>query len=174
MTSEKRRAANWSNALSSTGPKTPAGKMRSSRNAMKHGLRSRYVLLEDEDEELFVRMRSELLAELRPQGEMETFLALRIAAGIWRLSRVLRVEQEIFQERIGAVFQGEKTPGKAFLMDCCNGVNAFFKLSRYEGEIDRGVTRALHELQRLQTARNGGNMRDSLELDAALSRLEAP
>jgi len=38
MTSAAQRAANRSNAKSSTGPRTAAGKIRSSRSALKHGL----------------------------------------------------------------------------------------------------------------------------------------
>ena len=33
-----RLAANWRNALRSTGPKSPSGKQRAARNALKHGL----------------------------------------------------------------------------------------------------------------------------------------
>jgi hypothetical protein len=38
MTSERRRTANRANAQASTGPKTAAGKFRSSRNSHRHGL----------------------------------------------------------------------------------------------------------------------------------------
>ena len=44
------------------------------------------------------------------------------------------------------------TVGRAFIRDA-NGANAFSKLSRYETAIERGLYRALHELQRLQAAR---------------------
>jgi hypothetical protein len=40
MASEKQIAANRANAMRSTGPKTAAGRLRSSRNAFRHGLSS--------------------------------------------------------------------------------------------------------------------------------------
>ncbi len=40
--SEKKLIANRRNAQKSTGPKTPYGKLRSSRNAVKHGLYSNF------------------------------------------------------------------------------------------------------------------------------------
>ena len=40
MASERQIAANHANALRSTGPKTAAGKLKSSRNAYRHGLSS--------------------------------------------------------------------------------------------------------------------------------------
>ena len=45
--------------------------------------------------------------------------------------------------------------GAAFVRDA-DGGNAFSKLSRYETTIERSVFSSLHELQRLQSARNGG------------------
>ena len=52
MASEQQRAANRANAKRSTGPKTPAGKLRSSRNALKHGL-SALVFSPNRDREAF-------------------------------------------------------------------------------------------------------------------------
>jgi hypothetical protein len=48
------------------------------------------------------------------------------------------------------------TLGRTFARDA-NGANAFSKLSRYETTIERGLYRALHELQRLQAARGAGS-----------------
>jgi len=47
--------------------------------------------------------------------------------------------------------------GIAFIQQSTEG-DAFSKLSRYETGIERSLYRALHELQRLQTARCGGNV----------------
>ena len=48
------------------------------------------------------------------------------------------------------------TLGLAFIRDG-NGANAFSKLSRYETTMERGLYKALHELQRLQSARGAGS-----------------
>jgi hypothetical protein len=48
------------------------------------------------------------------------------------------------------------TLGRTFVRDA-NGANAFAKLSRYETTIERGLYKALHELQRLQAARGAGS-----------------
>ena len=49
IVSEKQKQANRRNALNSTGPRTPAGKARSSRNAVTHGLLSNQALILDGD-----------------------------------------------------------------------------------------------------------------------------
>ncbi|MCW5692500.1 MAG: hypothetical protein KIT48_09050 [Pseudolabrys sp.] len=46
--SDKRRLANRANAQSSTGPRTSAGKRRSSKNALRHGLSGAQVMLHQE------------------------------------------------------------------------------------------------------------------------------
>jgi hypothetical protein len=48
------------------------------------------------------------------------------------------------------------TLGRTFARDA-TGANAFSKLSRYETTIERGLYKALHELQRLQAARGAGS-----------------
>ena len=54
--------------------------------------------------------------------------------------------------------QGAETAtlGRTFARDA-NGANAFSKLSRYETTIERGLYKALHELQRLQASRGAGS-----------------
>ena len=44
------------------------------------------------------------------------------------------------------------TLGRTFIRDA-DGANAFSKLSCYETTVERGLYKALHELQRLQAAR---------------------
>ena len=56
------------------------------------------------------------------------------------------------------------TLGLAFLKDA-EGANALSKVSRYEALISRAVYRALHELQRLQAAREGGKVLAPVAVD---------
>jgi hypothetical protein len=61
-----RTQANRSNALESTGPRTPAGKAIVARNAIKHGLLSREVVLMMEDRAAFRALATGLREYLQP------------------------------------------------------------------------------------------------------------
>ena len=167
MTTEKQKTANRRNALRSTGPRTAAGKAKSAGNALKHGLSSRAMLLDDEDEELFAHMQREVHFELRPEGEVETFLARRVAAGIWRLNRLLRVEAEMFDKPEIHALDGGKGPGWIFRATARRGANPFATLMRYENGITRGVYRALHEQERRRELREGPALPPALPLNPA-------
>jgi hypothetical protein len=58
--------------------------------------------------------------------------------------------------------------GRTFVRDA-DKANAFSKLSRYETAIERQLYRALHELERRQAARSGGNVPAPLALDVDVS-----
>ena len=131
MTSEKKTEANRQNALKSTGPKTPEGKVAVRLNALRHGLRSEEILLPGEDEEAFERLSERLRDELQPVGEMENLLVDRIIASYWRLRRLGRVEAGIFAwEFYGELAERarqearahEKTGLDQVLDECCEDV----------------------------------------------------
>ena len=92
MTSTSKADANRLNAKASTGPRTPAGKARSSSNAISHGVLSRHLLLPDEDPSQWISLLSRLLDELRPVGTLEQTLVERIAVALWRQRRVIWAE----------------------------------------------------------------------------------
>jgi len=96
MTSDRKIEANRQNALKSTGPRTPEGKDAARLNAMRHGLRSKEVLLPGEDAGALRELDKNLRAELDPVGELENLLVDRIIAAYWRLRRLGRVETGIF------------------------------------------------------------------------------
>lgn len=76
------------NATKSTGPRTLAGKARSSRNATRHGLTSRAVVLPTvESADDWAAHRDAIVASLTPMGALEAELAERVAVLTWRLRR---------------------------------------------------------------------------------------
>lgn len=168
MTSTKQAQANRQNARKSTGPKTPEGKNAVSLNAMKHGLLSRKTLLPDEDEAALVEFGKRMRTQLQPVGDLETLLVDRIITAAWRLRRVMAVEAEIFASERLNYMDEDKGLGGAYLKVAANS-DAFSKLSRYETAIERSLYKALHELQRLQAARNGGEVPLPVAVDVDLS-----
>jgi hypothetical protein len=99
VTSSRKRAANRRNAELSTGPKTASGKAVASKNALRHGLLSRQVVLPDEDPAEFEDFRRRLMDDLKPTGELETVFAERIMLGAWRLRRVVRLEAAVIRSQ---------------------------------------------------------------------------
>ena len=67
--SDRKRAANRSNALFSKGPTTPEGKAKSSRNSYKHGYCANHVDVPGEDPKLYEERFDVWRGELNPQKE---------------------------------------------------------------------------------------------------------
>lgn len=97
--SDRKKAANRANAQKSTGPRTDAGKARASLNAISHGLSSARAVLPDEDADEYARSIRELEADMKPRGALERQLVHRIGGLFWRLARVARIEQALWECR---------------------------------------------------------------------------
>ena len=97
MTTRKQLLANRSNALRSSGPKSVAGKRRSRRNALKHGLAAETVISVIENEDDYRRFQNTLYREYSPQTFTEGELVARLASLFWRLRRATAIETELFQ-----------------------------------------------------------------------------
>ncbi|MGH6898730.1 MAG: hypothetical protein ACREJ5_19615, partial [Geminicoccaceae bacterium] len=145
-TSSARAEASRKNGARSRGPKTPEGKARSSRNALKHGLRAeKHVLLPDEDVVEFKSLEAALTDELAPEGALQSLLVGRIARAAWRLERAERLEVELFAEH--HIPTG--TRGLALIRDG-NGTRSFETLMRYRGAALAELMRSLRTLKALQ------------------------
>ena len=92
MTTKKQIRANRRNAKLSTGPKSKAGKQRSARNAIKHGLFTDVLLLPDEDGEALAALTNNLHADFRPVTHMQAYVIDRLAMLIWRERRLAKAE----------------------------------------------------------------------------------
>jgi hypothetical protein len=160
MTSDAKIAANRRNAMKSTGPRTPAGKAVVALNNVDYGLLSRESLVKGESRADLVAFGKRLRAQLAPMGELELLLADRIVSAAWRLRRVVIVE--------AALFNKEERPDAAFNN---YGREKMAVLSRYEVTLERSLFKALHELQRLQAARDGRDvpLPEAVDLELSIS-----
>lgn len=111
MTSGKQIIANRKNAKKTAGPQTVAGKLKVSKNAVKHGLLSKDIVIKDESDAEFEEFHRKLHTELVPVGELEQLLADRIIASFWRLKRVGRIEIQLLNNM--SSFQFQKTESKS-------------------------------------------------------------
>ena len=100
MTSLKQIEANRRNAENSTGPRSEAGKQRSSRNAVRHGLTAETVIEPLEDAEDYAAFEEAIAASFDPETAVERELILRLASLLWRLRRATSIETALFQIKI--------------------------------------------------------------------------
>jgi hypothetical protein len=173
--SQRKIEANRRNARKSTGPRTPAGKSRVSRNALKHGIFSKKLLTKDvaggEDPREYLQLQAAIYEQYRPVGRFEEMLVDWIASFTWRLSRVPRCERgQIDRALANHRFVAEQ--GRAQVLDSAemsaphnpeddvifddlllpsNG--ELDKLLRYEESISKQRDRAIAELEKLQDRR---------------------
>jgi hypothetical protein len=154
--SAARAEASRRNGAKSRGPKTPEGKARSAKNALRHGLGAeQFVLLHDEDAAAFEAMADALADDLAPVGALQCLLARRLVVAAWRLERADRIERELFALRAERDERDERDErglgrlGLALVRDG-NGSRSFDTLLRYRGSAMAELWRALRALKALQ------------------------
>ena len=126
MTSLRQIESNRRNALRSTGPKTEAGKQRSSKNAVRHGLTTETVIEPLEDPEDYKAFEQAITADYDAETAVERELVLRLASLLWRLRRstlietgLLQIESEVLQ--VVAALQIGRSANAVRSLDACSG-----------------------------------------------------
>ncbi len=166
MASARQFEANRLNAQNSTGPRTPEGKARSSRNAVTHGLTARKVFLAEEDPEEYRRLHEAAAARLKPEGVLEDELVARLVSLIWRLRRIPAfeaallawLEQQKEEEEDASMLNLFSSPRRADL-ELGRTIKRFLsadfsgKLSRYEMSLQKQLFALLQELRSMQERR---------------------
>src|SRR5205085_11121526 len=101
MTSFRQIEANRRNARKSTGPITQEGKLRSRRNAVRHGLTAETVIGALEDAEDYQAFEAAIIADYDAQSAVERELVLRLASLLWRLRRATTIETALVDMQAG-------------------------------------------------------------------------
>jgi hypothetical protein len=98
-------AANRANATNSTGPRTPAGKLRSSQNARKHGFTATsFAVVRLEDLNEVAHLREDLISLYRPVNSQELFALERVALAQQAILRAARLESGFLSNCLGESF----------------------------------------------------------------------
>lgn len=176
MSSSKNNQKNLD--ISKGGPQTLKGKQVSKYNALKHGLLSKKVLLKGESKKLLSSFRENILNEVNPQTEVENMLCERVIANTWRLRRVLQLEvklmdkqrQEKQQQYDDFQYGKTKQRRQRATLDEVTINKDLEKLHRYEASIERSIYRALHELQRIQSAQSGEKPMAPIAIDVSVDK----
>src|SRR5262249_61912360 len=87
MSTVKQVAANRENAKKSTGPRTAAGKHKSRRNAVRHGLTAETIIDVLEEAADYEALAAAISADFRPATNFEHYLIARLISVLWRLRR---------------------------------------------------------------------------------------
>jgi len=149
MSTPNRIEINRANSQHSTGPKTEAGKQRSSLNALRHGLTSQIVVMPTEDLEAYQCHLGSFTDEYHPQGATEAHLVQALADTSWRLNRVAALEANLFTQ----------------VQDAISIVAALANLSLHSQRLSRQFERTVAQLRDLQKTRR---MKEEHELDNLL------
>jgi hypothetical protein len=151
--------ANRRNAELSTGPRSEAGKQKSSLNALRHGLTARVVVLPTEDLAAYQRFAAEFLADLAPETFAERQCAQTIIDTQWRLNRVRALEDGMLAlGHYGP--EGQIDPGHPQIHAALTAAaayrehsQAFANLSMHEQRLYRILTNATKTLEDLKAKR---------------------
>ena len=167
MTPAMQLEANRRNAQQSTGPKTGAGKARSSQNAVKHGFTGRLLVglqygpFADNPTELQEFIQA-VLAELAPVTARERAEALNIVGLYVRRSRLVELEAMALAHATRTSMLPPAEPGgpprmaEEDLMRAgatALGADLFDRLPRYEGHLNRELDKSLARYTRMRDAR---------------------
>jgi hypothetical protein len=175
-----RLKANRANAALSTGPRTAAGKAVSRLNSLKHGIFAQEavnaIIEGPEARAMFEQMLDGLAEEFEPATRFECIVVERIAACLWRLKRVLRLEnraawraqatqlsvEEAEMSDYGGITSGlaqvVAAEERVFTKAGLTGItlpndHASRRILRYETAMNRELHRLLALLQRTQRSR---------------------
>jgi hypothetical protein len=117
MATEKQILANQQNAQHSTGPRTEAGKRRSRRNAVRHGLTAETVIDTLENAADYKAFERAIKSDYSPQTAIEGQLVSRLTSLLWRLRRAVIVESGLLNMQAERIQSPCSRPINEFNMD---------------------------------------------------------
>jgi hypothetical protein len=134
------------NGARSRGPKSEAGKQRSSQNALRHGFLANSVVLEGEDRDCFMQTLEYHIQKFRPKDGVEQDLIDEMVAAGWRMRRLWWIETELFNKATKAVTDPTISSRVASAFSRLAEGNQLHLLDRYESRLHKMYQRAFKTL----------------------------
>ena len=173
MTSDKQKASNRANAAKSTGPRSAAGKKKSSQNALVHGLTSQKSLLPNEKAEEYAQFELAIRSHFGDGSAIRLALVDIVVSYLWRIRRIPNIEVALFawvrhlEARTHDFVASDRIIVSAFdkiwpdaetklTLEIGRMFETFFssdymnKFQRYEAGLQRDLRYALRELRELE------------------------
>jgi len=151
----RRAVVNRANAFHSTGPRTDAGKRRSSQNALSHGLTAHTPVLPTEDLDAYNRHVQQFVEEYRPATPTESHLVHELANTAWRQNRIPLLEAELFHRA-----QNPTDEQAAIDFDIVDAHRALATLGMHGQRLSRQFLKTLQQLRDIQVERREREQND--------------
>jgi hypothetical protein len=184
MATPKQIAANRANSLKSTGPRTEAGKSRSSLNALKHGCTAHTMIFPGEDATHFNNFHQSYIADFAPQGALEFSLVQELAQTQWSIARTRAHEASLFalgHENHAEEFQtgGDQTIQAAFAgaivfkgeSDSIKNIGLYLQRSN---RMFLNTLKALREIQATRIAARQATLQEAVHIATLHHLLKIP
>jgi len=149
---QKKLEANRRNAQKSTGPKTARGKLISSRNAVKHGLYAKDLIIDSpaltEQKEEWDKLIKSLDDQFLPISDFEERLIHDIAKHLWLSRRAIDAENKYIAANIDKLANCSHGSDAARLaLSCLLGSE---RISRQEAKLNKLLSQKLEQLMTYQ------------------------
>jgi hypothetical protein len=155
MATEAQIVANRRNAKLSTGARTPAGRARSSMNALKSGIHAKSEIIPGEDPAQLAQLTTEYYESIQPQGPEEAVLVNQVVRADWQLRRLARAEADVWNmsirnDREGNLKKGLPEDQDLYVRAVEDNKDAFDRIYRYQAATARILRNSLDTLLRLR------------------------
>jgi hypothetical protein len=143
VSSLRRIKSSKSNGALSKGPSTPAGKLRSSLNAIRHGLCSKTTIVEDDSLDGFSLLLQQHLDRFRPAGDVERAMIEEMSAACWRQRRAWSMETRLIDTQTARHPEGDALDRMVTVFRGLESSHSLSLFNRYETRLHRLYQRSL-------------------------------
>ena len=147
----------------STGPRTAAGKQRSSMNALTHGLTSCAPVLATEDPAAYQRHCRQFFDEYQPATATETQLTQELADTSWRLNRIPHLESALLDRAANPPSDQARID-----FDIVDAHRALGTLGMHYQRLSRQFQKTVDQLREIQSERSREQARELRHAAAVL------